>query len=163
MIEDWRSNCHFQVSNLLVTVFTFSRHTVILEYSKTVTYDDGPKMKRDASVKVVFFLPKKTTFTEASSLHFRPVDVRYGFSCQVDVKKKWSRNFWKECMQWARLENPYLIGICQNGTALKINSHVSLVFFYQFSVIRVTQCFGNGTFMLSKVDLMKIKKTFKNF
>ena len=40
--------------------------------TKTVTYDDGPKMKRDASVKVVFFLPKKTTFTEASLFIFGP-------------------------------------------------------------------------------------------
>ena len=39
---------------------------------KTVTYDDGPKMKRDASVKIVFFLPKKTTFTEASLFIFGP-------------------------------------------------------------------------------------------
>ena len=47
-------------------------------------------MKRDARVKVVYFLMKKTTFTQASqekdyfhsgvSLHFRPVIVRYGFS-----------------------------------------------------------------------------------
>ena len=40
---------------------------------------------------------------------------------------------------------------------------MSVLFFYQFSVIRVTQCFGNGAFMLSKVELMKIKKTFKNW
>ena len=39
---------------------------------KTVKYDDGPKMKRDAWVKVVFFLSKKTTFTQVSLVIFGP-------------------------------------------------------------------------------------------
>ena len=37
---------------------------------KAVTSVRSPKMKRDASVKVVFFLSKKTTFTEASLFIF---------------------------------------------------------------------------------------------
>ena len=38
--------------------------------TKAVTSVRSPKMKRDASVKVVFFLSKKTTFTEASLFIF---------------------------------------------------------------------------------------------
>ena len=53
-----------KLSNLLI----FSKNSS----TKAVTYDNGPKMKRDASVKVVFFLPKKTTFTEGSLFIFGP-------------------------------------------------------------------------------------------
>ena len=41
-----------------------------LVFAKAVTSVRSPKMKRDASVKVVFFLSKKTTFTEASLFIF---------------------------------------------------------------------------------------------
>ena len=42
------------------------------DVTKAITYVHGPKMKRDASVKVVFLGRKKTTFTEASLFIFGP-------------------------------------------------------------------------------------------
>ena len=38
---------------------------------KAATYDGRQKMKGDAQLKVVFFLGKKTTLTQASLLIFR--------------------------------------------------------------------------------------------
>ena len=62
----------FLVFSLQFLHFVLSWLCIILEkYSvKAVTSVRSPKMKRDASVKVVFFLSKKTTFTEASLFIF---------------------------------------------------------------------------------------------
>ena len=43
-----------------------------LNFTKAITYVHGLKMKRDASVKVVFLGRKKTTFMEASLFIFGP-------------------------------------------------------------------------------------------
>ena len=45
----------------------------VKKYTKTKTYDNGPKMKRDAWVKVVFLLRKNTTFTQAFLFIFGPL------------------------------------------------------------------------------------------
>ena len=63
-------------------IFRIQIKWVIVHYTKTVTYDDGPKMKREAWVKVIFFLSKKTTFTQVS-FPFWPIVVRYRFNSSL--------------------------------------------------------------------------------
>ena len=40
------------------------------EFGKGIMYDERPKMKRDAQLKAVFFLSKKTAFSRASLFIF---------------------------------------------------------------------------------------------
>ena len=50
------------------------------KYTKAVTYNEQPKMKRGTQQKSSTFVRKKTAFLSGTSLHIRPFVKQYSFS-----------------------------------------------------------------------------------
>ena len=114
--------------NLVLFLQLFTAVGFLMPIDKAIMSVGRPKMKRDAGVKAVFLLTKKTAFTPASLIIFRrPTDVTLLSDSGIPVTRKVRKMGMREILRRIWLFSAIMIKSSESGskqpTQLIITAH----------------------------------------